>query len=152
MSYMSSLELKARNFSAIDILNKLRQKMLERKDSFEDKHANILLESLELNEPSHSNKVLQYSLYGLNNNIEESSALELSSVIKNTADLISDDIKNSEYYLSIFKTYLTEKKYLKPKDFSETEEVLKLINSSIDNIYSKTITNSGTKPISYKGL
>ncbi len=59
---MSSLEIKGRNAYAVNVLNKLRHKLLGRQIDFEDKDAKIILESLELNEDAKlSPKLIKYS-------------------------------------------------------------------------------------------
>jgi hypothetical protein len=154
MSYMSSLESKARNAYAIEILNKLRHKLTGRSSEFNSVHANVLLDSLELNEGGKlSSKYIQFGLYGLNN-YQEASALELSELIKSTSVKLSTKDGDNKY-LAVLKDYLTNKKYESSElilNDKENELILDLINSAIDNLYSASISESGMKSKEFKGI
>lgn len=141
MSYISSLEIKGRNAYAVDVLNKLRRKLLGRASNFGEKDAEVLLESLELNETQNlSSKLIQYSLQNLNN-YEESSALELSEIIRSTTNL--EVKKEGADNLINLREFLLQKSYTKPLEeinVHQKEVILQLINSAIDNIYSSIIS------------
>jgi hypothetical protein len=155
MSYMSSLEIKGRNAYAVNVLNKLRHKLLGREITFDDKDAKIILSSLELTEnPKLSPNLIKYSLYGLST-YEESSALELSEIIKNTSDNITDKDLKSPDYIKHLRHYLESKEYsqdIKKTQKEEISAILKLINSAIDNIYSRTLTKSDFNNQDAKGI
>ncbi len=151
---MSPLELKGRNAYAVNVLNKLRHKLIGRDTNFNEKDANILLESLELTDnPNISPKFIKYSLYGLSN-YEESSALELSEIIKDTSRKIFTEELSSNN-LGFLRNYLELKKYNKENTETPPEQIdaiLKLLNSAIDNIYSITLTKSEIKDKDFKVL
>lgn len=152
---MSSLEIKGRNAYAVNVLNKLRHKLLGRTINFDDKDAKIILESIELNDDSKlSPKLIKYSLYGLSN-YEESSALELSEIIKSTSQNITKkDLKTPDYIKSL-RHYLESEEYKNLPSSSGTAEIdaiLKLINSAIDNIYSISLTKFDLKNQDPKGI
>ena len=139
MSYMSNLEIKARNYYAIDVLNKLRHKLIGRSDDFSDKQAEILLDSIELYENSvFSNRLVRYSFYGMGN-YEKSSALQLSEILKSTLNNLAPKVNQNPYIISL-KKYLERKEY--NNTFSEdkkNDEILLLVNSAIDNMHTSSI-------------
>lgn len=155
MSYMSSLEIKGRNAYAVNVLNKLRHRLLGKELKFEDKDAKIILESLELNEDTKlSPKLIKYSLYGLSN-YEESSALELSEIIKSISQNISANDTKTPDSIKYLRHYLESEDYKNVTPQTNTNEVsaiLKLINSAIDNIYSITLTKTDFKNKDAKGI
>ena len=144
MSYMSNLEIKARNYYAIDVLNKLRHKLIGRSNEFTEKQAEILLDSLELYENSGlSNKLIKYSFHGMNN-YERSSALQLSEIIKSTINSLPSKTKPNTYIQSL-KKYLEQKEYINTVENTSNGEILLLVNSAIDNLHTSNILNSSGK-------
>jgi hypothetical protein len=154
MSYMSLLEIKARNAYAVNILNKLRHRLLGRSNKFGQEEADVLLDSLELNEnPELSSKLIQYSLYGLGD-YRKSSALELSEILRSTSQNLSGGQHWKSDYVMNLKNYLKEKRYESSEQYDEqpaAKEILKFINSAIDNIYNSTLSKA-EKPKEFGSL
>jgi hypothetical protein len=149
MSYMSTLEIKARNSFAITALNNLRHRIQQRADSkFSEENKQLILDSIELNESKElSSKALIYSFHGIPN-IEKSSAIQLSDALNESiADLTKRaDSRDIKSILSSVRYYLNNSDF---ESSSDRDAILGLIKKSISYLSSSVNADSSNSLIVY---
>jgi hypothetical protein len=143
MSYMSSLEIKARNSYAIVALNNLRHNLEYQDEDVADRYKQVILDSIKLNEEKgFTPEYFSYSIQGLSN-IDKSSAIQLSEALNHSAlSQVEEEEKTS--LLKKLKSYLIDHQI----EDGDKAEIISLCKKAI-NYLSSSETRSGNMFIKY---
>lgn len=137
MSYMNSLEAKARYTVAITVLNSFRRWLIGRDDSdFSDNYAEILLDSIGMNQTkSLTSNMILYSFHGFAND-ERSAAIELSDALSSALESTFSTNEKEKYLEQLKKIIHT--KNIESIDEEIKNNLLKLVVKTMQLISNET--------------